>query len=367
MAVKKINRKFHTYYLELPYINNQKINIRLTVNQKKQTPVKAEIDYDRTTVEPEKAEKLLLDMHWVIKRRNEEEDIISPIITTWEQGDTLIAACLDKKYKIKKASIREQIDLTEDDALEIPDNDRFICWWPDPEIWNELEGYLKMAPVTEITLPFFTFNEFHKRPDIEADTAAFIKKIQAKESSAKKIENKIKEYKSRKYAEYLHRLKTAALFGIKNNIDVKVTLASVEEALEFFKREKMDPLSSTSWAAAADVFPSMEEYVVEEGVIEPIRSMSSLSAVVYGISYMPKINPVPDAVRIITYADKRPIFNTVIWFNPADIETAKEESSQIIMDELDRLGVEEIYFEESFLSFKTLAASTTGTWGQKDL
>ncbi|SDF65176.1 hypothetical protein SAMN04244560_01023 [Thermoanaerobacter thermohydrosulfuricus] len=355
MAVKKVSRKFHTYHLELPYINNQRINIRLTVNQKKQIPLKAEIDYSRTTVEPEKAEKLLSDIHWVIKKRNEKEDIISPIITTWEQEDTLIAACLDKKYKVKKASIREQIDLAEDDILEVPDNDRFICWWPDPETWKELEEYLKMAPITELTLPFFSFNEFHKRPDIEANTAAFIEKIQAKESSAKRIENKIKEYKSRRYAEYLHRLKTAALFGIKNNIDVKVTLASVEEALEFFKREKMDPLSNVSWTATTDIFPLMEKYAVEEEVIEPIRSMSGLTAVVYGISYMPKINPVPDAVRIITYAEKKPIFNTIIWFNPIDVETAREESSQIIMDELDRLGVEEIYFEESFLSFKTLA------------
>jgi hypothetical protein len=355
MAVKKVNRKFHTYHLELPYINNQKINIRLTVNQKKQMPLKAEIDYSRTTVKPEKAEELLSDIHWVIKKRNEKEDIISPIITTWEQGDTLIAACLDKKYKVKKASIREQIDLTEDDFLEIPDNDRFICWWPDPEVWDDLNEHLKILPITELTLPFFTFKEFHKRPDIKADTAEFIQKIKAEEKSAKKIEKEIKEYKSQRYAEYLHKLKTASLFGVKNNLDIKITLADVEEALKFFKKKNLDPLNSTSWAAAADIFPIMEKYAVEEEVIEPIQSMSGLTAVVYGISYMPKINPVPDAVRIITYAEKKPIFNTIIWFNPVDVETAREESSQIIMDELDRLGVEEIYFEESFLSFKTLA------------
>lgn len=351
MTKKQKSKKLQAYNLKLPYINDKQIAIKLTVNNKR--PVKIEIDHFNTTVKRRLAEVLLSDLHFVVRNKNERDEITEPVVAEWIKGDKLIAACLDKKYKVKEA-VPGEIEDPLEDIIEISDPDRLICWWPDPMAWEEMDELLKTAPVEEITLPFFTFREFFKRPDIAADVKRFTKKISRVEKDPGKAEKKIRRYKSNKYSKYIHKLKTVIFFAKKNNVNVKITVGNVEEALEFFKKENMNALDIKSWAAAADIFQPMGKYMVEEEVINPILSLDDIKAVIYGLSHMPKIAPEPDAVRIITFADQKPVFSTVIWFNPADVEVAQKESSDIIIEEIERLGIKEVYFEENFLNFETL-------------
>ncbi len=268
----------------------------------------------------------------------------------------MIAACLSEKYGEKFFTAKQQENLEK----EVLNSDRLICWWPDPLIWESAKKFkesFNSLPFNEIAVPFYTFKEYFKRPDIQAEMQKYWDELEEISESPQEFAVIGESIKADEYAKYLRGLKTTLLFLKKNNIPFKLTLGNVERAEEFFKKENLDPFQLDSWITAAPIFEPMSDFLIEEQVLTGpssiITGKEEIKACLSFLSHFPYVAPVPDAVGAVVYAGDKHVSSTVFWFNPATTIEIVNKAMEAALEELNKRGVEKIVMIEEIVPFET--------------
>jgi len=359
LRAERVKKEYHKYQLYIPYTGESGITVQLTLRENRGglKPVKHEIVKSTTTVPYERAVEVIKDIKWIAYKQDSGREI-PPVITAWDTDMFTIAACLKNRYKFKQAPFRRQFDsrITEK-GIKTFDRDRIICWWPDREAWDMLKKAVKKNHISELALPFFTYSEFHKRSDVMADVILYTEKARITARTPNRADQAISKYKSMLYSDYMHRMRTTILFAKRNNIKTKIVLASTEKALDFFEKENLDPFDELSWALAVNVFSEMPKYIIEEEPdLQNYRS-SRLRAAVSLLSYMPRLNPVPDALAALIFDGQEPVSQIIFWFNPTDIEMLEGKGAELFVKELRKRGIREIVMLDNMYPFTSPADS----------
>ena len=359
LKAERVKKEYHKYQLYIPYTGESGITVQLTLreNGNELKPVKHKIIKSTTTVPYERAVEIIKDIKWIAHRQDSGREI-PPVVTAWDTDMFTIAACLKNEYRFKHAPFRKQFNsrITEE-GIKTYDRDRLICWWPDRKVWDMLKEMIKRKHISELSLPFFTYLEFHKRPDVMADVTLYAEKAKITAKTPNRANQAISRYKSALYSDYMHRMRTTILFALRNNIKTKIVLASTEKALDFFKKEGLDPFSGVSWALAVNIFPEMPEYFIEEEPGLHYRPFGRLRAAVSLLSYMPRLNPAPDALAALIFNGQKPVSQIIFWLNPADIKMLEGKSAELFVKELRRRGIREIVMLENMYPFTSPADS----------
>ncbi|EGD51888.1 hypothetical protein TheetDRAFT_1280 [Thermoanaerobacter ethanolicus JW 200] len=351
--------KQRSFNLVFPYINDTEIDVVLVAEESDSgewNPLKAFIDKEETTADEEEAAKDLADLTWHIYSRKERKKLLPPVVNLWEEGNLIIAACLSEKYGEKFFTAKQQENLEK----EVLNSDRLICWWPDPVIWEsakKLKESFNLLPFNEIAVPFYTFKEYFKRPDIQAEMQKYWDELEEISESPQEFAVIGKNIKVDEYAKYLRGLKTTLLFLKKNNIPFKLTLGNVDQAEEFFKKENLDPFQLDSWIIAAPIFEPMSDFLIEEQILtgpsSVITGKEEIKACLSFLSHFPYTAPVPDAIGAVVYAGDKHISSTVFWFNPATTIEIVNKTMEEALEELNKRGAEKIIMIEEMVPFET--------------
>ena len=357
------SKKQRTFDLVLPYINDTEIVFTLVAEQRSSgswKPVKAVINTEETTADEEEAANDLADLMWYIYPKKERGRKLPPIVDSWEKGDLIIAACLNERYKAKHLTAAQQEKLEWDKKSSVPDPDRLICWWPEPATWKslkEIKKLFKTNAVKEMSVAFYTFSQYFKRPDIQKEMRKYWEELREITEDPEEFAAIGASIKTEEYARYLRRLKTTLLFFKKNDIPFNLTLGDVEQAEEFFKKERLNPLDQLSWAKAAYAFKPMPDFLVEEQILAGpcsiIGKKEKIKASLSFLSRLPGASPVPDAVGAAIYAGDKHISSTVFWFNPAATPETVDKTIEAVMQELVKRGVKEIVTIDEMLPFES--------------
>jgi len=132
---KGSGKKIRRFDLGLDYLGGSFLAFTLVAEEKANGAwriLRAEIDSDDTTADPDDAADDLADVRWHIFSSRERGRKLSPAVAFWEKENLVLAACLSDRYAAQKTPFAEQEKQLED----MPDPEKLLCCWPSRDAWQ---------------------------------------------------------------------------------------------------------------------------------------------------------------------------------------------------------------------------------------
>lgn len=317
--------------------------------------LRAEIDSDDTTADPDDAANDLADVRWHIFPSRERGRKLPPVVTVWEEKGLILAACLSDRYAGRRAPFAEQEKWFENPA----GSERHFCWWPDRDAWQnakEAAQQRSVLPIADTTFSFYPFGEWIQRTDVRSEIEEYKAELEDMEDDPETRASALAEIVAEDYNRYVRRTRTMLWYYHKKNISAKVVAGNVRRAEAYFAEKSLDSHDPSAWAAATFAFEPMPDFLIEDlgscGPLGVAISGQKLKAALSLVSHWPGMSPVPDAVGAAVYAGARHVAGLAAWLNPSAGWDVAEKATEALLEELSRRGVEQIILVGDIQSFK---------------
>ncbi len=282
----------------------------------------------------------IAELCWYIFPAEQRGRKLPPIVESWIEDETVIAACLNhQRYGGDREPWGQQLARLSDETNP-PGPERMLCWWPDRQAWEIARGVVsqtKFVPNVGFAYPFYTFSEWFARPDVSVNHTD----------------------RATEYARYICKLRTMLLYHMQRNYKVKVTLGNVDTAMQYFKENRLDPNNQTFWSNVVTEFGEMPEVFVERkypcGPVGVVRSGIERVAVVNMISHLPGVAQSLDCVGAAVFDGDVELCRIFIWCNPLFSASFSasffEKAMDALFAECDKLNVSQLMFNDNLVPF----------------
>ena len=323
---RKIEKHSKDFFVPLTLPGGTETEVQIIAHRRKDgTYAAAEILLDRSLDKRDVAN--IAELYWYIFPAEQRGRKLPPIVESWIEDETVIAACLNQRYGGDREPWGQQLARLSDETNP-PGPERMLCWWPDRQAWEiarEVASQVKFAPNARFAYPFYTFSEWFARPDVSVNHTD----------------------RATEYARYICKLRTILLYHMQRNHKVKVTLGN--------KENRLDPNNQTFWSSVVTEFGEMPELFVERkypcGPVGVVRSGIERVAVVNMISHLPGVAQSLDCVGAAVFDGDVELCRIFIWCNPLFSASFFEKAMDALFAECDKVNVSQLMFNDNLVPF----------------
>ncbi|SMB96056.1 hypothetical protein SAMN00808754_1392 [Thermanaeromonas toyohensis ToBE] len=311
----EVDKTREDFELTLVLPGKQEITITVVAHRKKSgVLVVAELLLDKST--SEQCIREIAELEWHIFPASRRGKKLGPVVAYWEGWGHVVAACLPAKYGLGRRTFEKE---ARPDGFPYP---RQVCWWPDPELWDELEDVGGLPEITEradgaAVIPFHTFSSW-AAGGTGADLSV--------------------EERPAGYSAYLRRLRTALLWYVQKGRGVELEV--VELLAPGLYSEKV-PMQGVYVERKTPCVP-----------YRPVGVVGPLWGVVNLFGHLGEMAPVVDCISLTVMAGNTPVEEIFVWMNPLAGDSATEEALRFIVGETKRMGLQNVIWPDTIFWFR---------------